>query len=239
MTAPFLSATLCTATYRAARSTRTLSGSVQIPPEDGIPAFGAVGIVASFGGLEALGEILSSLPATFCVPIFVVQHRPAVGVSRLREMLESRSALPVRDVCPGEIPEPGIVYLAPEDRHLIVERGGRLGLSAAPRVRFCRPAGDPLFETMATTFGPRAIGVVLTGLGNDGADGVLAIRRAGGVVLAQSPGTARGPGMPTAAIATGAVHFAYPVAALASVLVTLVMVPGSAGHFGIARVAVG
>jgi two-component system chemotaxis response regulator CheB len=194
-------------------------------------AFDVVAIAASLGGLDAIGQVLASLPPDFPAAIAVVQHRDPSQPSWLAQLLGRRAQMPVADAKAGQPLRPGTVVLAPPDQHLLVTADGTIALSGEPRVQHARPAADPLFESVARRYGPRAIGVVLTGQLGDGAIGAQAIHRRGGRVLAQDPSTARAPGMPRAAIATGCVDFVLPLPLIGPALVTLVMTPGAAQLF--------
>lgn len=195
------------------------------------PAFDLVVVAGSAGCFDPLAAILGGLPADFPLPIVVVRHLSPRGPSLAAGLLARRCALRVSDAAGGERPQPGTVYLAPPDRHLLVRPGGRLALSTGPKVAFTRPAADPLFTTAARAHGGRVLALVLSGQGRDGAQGATAIAAAGGTVLAQSPATCAAPAMPQAAIHTGRVAFILPPAALSAALIALGMVPGAAQFF--------
>lgn len=182
-----------------------------------------VGLVASAGGLAALSVILSALPADFPAPLLVVQHLGPRHRSWLAEILGRRVALLVTEVRGGERPRGGRVYVAPPDRHLVVRRGGLLGLSSSARIQYSRPSADVLLASMARIWKERTIAVVLTGRGRDGADGVLAIKRNGGRVIVQDEGTSESFGMPEAAFLTGVADRVLPLEAIAPELVALTM----------------
>lgn len=190
--------------------------------------FALVALTASMGGLEALTAVLAPLPADFPAPIVVVQHLSSRYPSRLVTLLSCRTALTVHWATRGVRVRPGTVYVAPANRHLLVTPAGTLAISQAPAVQFTRPAADPLFTSVAAVYGERAIGVVLSGMGRDGAAGVRAIKGHGGRVLVQEAATARAAAMPRAALATGCVDFALPLPVIAPALMALVMVPGAA-----------
>lgn len=191
-------------------------------------AFDIVAMTASLGGLDALSRVLGALPPDFPVPILVVQHMSARYPSHLAEILSKRCMLPVTWTYPGQRLYSGGVYVAPPDWHLLVGAGGAIQLSRQPRVQFVRPSADVLFESVAAIYRERAIGVVLTGLCNDGAYGASAIKRAGGRVLTQDRATSKAFGMPQATITTGCVDFVLPLPTIAPALVALTMVPGAA-----------
>lgn len=161
--------------------------------------YGMVVVGASLGGLYAVRAVLSVLPATFPLPMAVVQHRDSNATDSLRFVLQAACAFHVREV-EDKLPiEPGNAYLAPAGYHLLVD-GDHFALSTEDPVLFAQPSIDVLFETASESFGPRLIGVVLTGSSDDGAAGLAAIRRHGGTVLIESPGTAAAPEMPEAAL---------------------------------------
>ena len=184
-------------------------------------AYDLIVIGASWGGLEAVGALLGALPAGFGVPIAVAQHRSSTSSDEaLVPTLGRVSAPPVYAVNDKDpIRSPG-VYIAPADYHLLVERG-HFALSVDERVQFARPSVDVLFESAADVYGPRLIGVVLTGANADGAAGLARIRRKGGFTLVQDPETADRRAMPDAAIATGAARRVLAPAAIPSVLLEL------------------
>jgi two-component system chemotaxis response regulator CheB len=138
------------------------------------------------------------------------------------QVVGRQSRLPVTHAEDGTHLEAGHVYMAPPDRHLLVKRGGEITLTDTELVNFVRPSADLLFESVAAVYGPRAIAVVLTGSGHDGALGVTAIKQRGGTVVAQDEATSEFFGMPSAAIKTGVVDFVLPLDEIAPKLVTLV-----------------
>jgi two-component system chemotaxis response regulator CheB len=157
-----------------------------------------IAIGASTGGLAALRTIVAGLPASLPAAVCVVQHIDG-HESRLASLLDAAGQLPAADAKDGDPVEPGRIYVAPPDHHLIVGPN-RLGLTRGPRENFVRPAADPLFRSAAETLGRKAIGVVLTGRLSDGAAGLYEIKRRGGVAVVQDPDEAEAPGMPRAAI---------------------------------------
>jgi len=181
-----------------------------------------VAIAASAGGITALKNVLSELPADFPVPVVVVQHLDPRHRTIIAEVLGRRAKLPVRLAQEGEQAEPGTVYIAPPDRHLLVGAAGMLSLSSSELVHFVRPSADLLFESVAGSYGPRAIACVLTGSGSDGAMGVSAVKSRGGTVIAEDPELAEFKGMPEAAVASGAVDYTLPLDEIAAVIRGLV-----------------
>ena len=179
-----------------------------------------VAIGSSWGGLEALSVLLAGLPADFPAPVLIAQHRSPQGhSSALANLLSGHSKLTVVEADDKEPIEPGHVYLAPSDYHLLVETGS-LALSTAELVRYSRPSVDVLFESAADAYGAGVIGVVLTGANDDGARGLARIRRHGGVGVVQDPATALRREMPEAAVASGADHV-VPLDEIAPLLVHL------------------
>jgi two-component system chemotaxis response regulator CheB len=186
------------------------------------PATRVVAIAASSGGLVALSEVLRTLPATLPAAILVLQHLAPDQRSHLAAILAGRTALGVREAAQGMRLEDGEVYVAPPGAHLLVGGGGRLVLSHLPPVHWCRPSADRLFASVGARYGPRAIAVVLTGYGVDGAEGAQVLRRQGGVVLVQDEATSTRPDMPRAARRAGGVDRVLPLGDIAAELETLV-----------------
>ena len=183
--------------------------------------FDLVAVGVSWGGLHALSVLVAGLPARFPAAVAVVQHRGVDSeAGALAGILSGRGPLEVREVDDKDPVVPGRVHLAPADYHLLVERDG-FALSTDERVSFSRPSVDVLFESAADVYGPRLIGVVLTGANEDGAAGVRRIKARGGVTFAEDPQTAERPDMPRAAIATGAVDRVLPLAEIPPALVEL------------------
>jgi two-component system chemotaxis response regulator CheB len=186
------------------------------------PATRVVAIAASSGGLAALSEVLRRLPATLPAAILVLQHLAPNQRSHLAAILAYRTALGVRQAAQGMRLEDGEVYVAPPGAHLLVGVDGRLVLSQLPPVHWCRPSADRLFVSVGTRYGPRAIAVVLTGYGVDGAEGAQALRRLGGTVLVQDDATSTCPDMPRAARRAGGVDRVLPLGDIAAEIENLV-----------------
>lgn len=183
-----------------------------------------IAIGASAGGPSALSTMLSSLPADLPVPVVVVQHMLDEFVPGLARWLNDGSPLKVRVASDGMILEPGVVHLSSGAAHLTVARRGdglvaRL-ITAQGAYRY-RPSVDVLFESVATTCGASAIGMLLTGMGDDGAAGLLAMRQAGGRTFAQDKSSCTVFGMPAAAIELGAVEQVLPLNRLSNVILKL------------------
>lgn len=189
---------------------------------DGAKGFGIVAIASSAGGIVALGRVLGGMPAGLTVPVVVVQHLDPRHESVIAEVLGRRARLKIKLAEAEERAEPGFVYIAPPDRHLLVGQQGTLTLSSSALVHFLRPSADLLFESVAGAYGSGAIACVLTGTGSDGAMGVRAVKSRGGTVIVEDPESAEFRGMPDAAVATGAVDFVLPLDEIAPVLTGLV-----------------
>jgi len=172
--------------------------------------FELIVIGCSLGGMHALEKILCALPAEFDTPIAIAQHRHKNSDGGLVEFFRRSCKVRVMDADDKQWIEPGTVYFAPADYHLLVEKG-EFSLSVDEQVHHSRPSIDVLFESAADAYGAALIGVVLTGANDDGAAGVRRIKSRGGLVVAQDPRTAEAPAMPDAAIATGAVDQVLPL----------------------------
>lgn len=183
--------------------------------------FDIVAVGASAGGLAALKRVLGGLPPDFPLPIVIVQHLDRRHRSLMADILSRTSPLTVKQAEEGDKLEPGCVYIAPPDNHLLVNADGTLSLTRTELVHFVRPSADLLFESVAASYRDRAIAVVLTGTGSDGAMGVRAIKQNGGTVIAQDEKTSEFPSMPLAALQTGSVDFSLPLDEIAGALVTL------------------
>ena len=180
-----------------------------------------VAIGGSTGAPGAVARILRCLPWDYPLPLFVVIHIGPLFSASLSEWLDAQCSMPVRLAVDGElIPRLGaaVVLMPPADRHLLVE-GGRVRLRGGPERHFCRPSVDVLFESVAHEIGARTVACLLTGMGNDGAAGLLAIRRAGGDTLAQDEETSAIYGMPQAAIRLGAAARVLPIERIAPALI--------------------
>ncbi len=173
------------------------------------PPFDSLLVGASTGGPPAIQRLLEGLRSDLAVPVLVVQHMPLGFTKAFAERLNAHLSLPVREVENGEALLPGTVYIAPAGRHLTLERqGGRLlaRLAAEPAGERHRPSVDVLFRSGAAVLGDRVLAVLLTGMGSDGAEGLLEVRRAGGYTLAQDAESCIVYGMPKTAMQLGAVR---------------------------------
>ena len=163
-------------------------------------SYALVAIGASWGGLNALQQVLGALPAEFAAPVVIAQHRSARSDDTvLGALLDGRSKLAIRDADDKDELRAGVVLIAPPDYHMLIDPGV-VALSTEAPVAFSRPSIDVLFESAADAYGEQAVGVVLTGSNADGARGLAAIHRRGGLAVIQDPKTAERPEMPQAAI---------------------------------------
>jgi two-component system, chemotaxis family, protein-glutamate methylesterase/glutaminase len=193
------------------------------PPNFPDAAFDLVAVAASAGGLKAISEVLDGLPPNFPAAIAIVQHLDPRHRSLMADILSRRTRLQVKEAREQDRLSPGTVYIAPPNRHLLVNPDGSLSLTQSELVHFVRPSADLLFDSVAATYKERAIAVVLTGTGNDGVMGVQAIAKMGGTVIAQDEESSEFFGMPNAAIQTACVDFILPLAEIASALISLVV----------------
>ena len=178
-------------------------------------------IGSSTGGPQALTAVLKSLPADFPVPIAIVQHMPPIFTRNLANRLNQECALEVREAAGGELLERGKVFIAPGDFHMELRREGaniRTYLHQAPPENSCRPAVDVLFRSAAQVYGLGALGVVLTGMGQDGLRGAEHIVQRGGTMVAQDEATCVVWGMPRAVVEARLAHSIQPLSAVAEEL---------------------
>jgi two-component system chemotaxis response regulator CheB len=182
------------------------------------PYIRMVAIGASTGGPQALHAILTQLPANFPVPVVCVQHISHGFLQGLVDWLNSECALTVTIAQMGQRPQAGQVYFPPEGKHLELDRSGQFWYSSAPPLSGHRPSVTVTFEAVAKFYGRSALGILLTGMGRDGADGMDAIARNGGVTIAQNEATCVVFGMPKEAIALGAARYVLPINDIAPIL---------------------
>jgi two-component system, chemotaxis family, protein-glutamate methylesterase/glutaminase len=179
---------------------------------------------ASAGGIEAVVELAGHLPRDFPGSLFVVIHFPGSASSTLPQILSRAGPLAARHAQDGEPIQTGRIYVAPPDLHMLLE-AGHIRLSGGPKENGSRPAIDPLFRTAARSYGPRVIGVILSGNLNDGTAGLITIKQRGGVAMVQTLESALYPGMPTSAMEHLAVDYALPPGEIAELLSELAQQP--------------
>jgi two-component system chemotaxis response regulator CheB len=187
-----------------------------------VPPFDIVAIAASAGGLKAITEVLAALPADFPAALVVVQHLDPRHRSLMADILNRRTALRVKEAAHGDRLEAGTAFVAPPNHHLLVDPDRTLALTKTELVHFVRPSADLLFESVAGSHRERAIAVVLSGSGVDGAMGVRAIKKTGGTVIVQEPSSSEFRGMPDAAENTQQADFILPLGEIAAAIVSLV-----------------
>ena len=184
-----------------------------VPPRRGLRPYSmaavrAIFIGSSTGGPQAVTRLMTDLgPATGNVPVLIAQHMPAMFTAILAEHVAKASGRPAVEGIDGTVLQPGRIYIAPGGFHMRVARSGEvpvIRIIDGPPVNFCKPAIDPLFESAAEVFGVNTLGIVLTGMGSDGARGARRIADAGGTVIAQDEETSVVWGMPGATVAAGA-----------------------------------
>ena len=180
----------------------------------------AIVIGASAGGVEALGQLLPALPVDLRPAVFVVLHLPRDRPSLLVDIFEPKCVRPVREAQDKEPVEPGTVYLAPPDYHLLLDTGPQIALSADEPVHWSRPSIDVLFESAADLYGPRLMAILLTGANEDGAAGSAAAQRAGAVTVVQRPDDAQVPLMPASALRLFAPTHVLTLDGIAALLAT-------------------
>jgi two-component system chemotaxis response regulator CheB len=175
-------------------------------------------IASSTGGPQALLRVVPQLRLVERAALIIVQHMPDGFTGALAEQLTEAAGFPVREARSGDATEAGTALLAPGGTHLIVSRGGRIELRADPPQHGVRPAADPTLVSASQVFGARVIGVVLTGMGRDGAKGLAAVKASGGTTLAQDKASSLVYGMPKAAVELGVVDTVAPLDRIAAVL---------------------
>ncbi len=193
------------------------------------PQIVAIGI--STGGPEALAKVLPNLPASFPVPIVIVQHMPALFTKLLAERLNNTCKIKVVEGAEGLILQPGVAYIAPGDYHLLVkESDGKFMLSVnqGPPENSCRPAADVLFRSVADVYGKRALGVIMTGMGHDGLKGLRIMHAKGASVIAQDEASSVVWGMPSGVVQEGLADKVLPVDQLAGSIERSVMMKSAA-----------
>jgi two-component system, chemotaxis family, protein-glutamate methylesterase/glutaminase len=234
---------------------KALAGRVSLPPAAvALPAArtpvvplpraaGGIDILTigvSTGGPNALAAMLPSLPKTLPVPVVIVQHMPPMFTRLLAERLNAQCGLDVLEGQAGQPVVPGRIYIAPGDYHMVVTRQGTrhvLALNQAPPENSCRPAVDVLFRSVVEHFGARTLGVILTGMGQDGLRGCELIREAGGQVLAQDESTSVVWGMPGFVARAGLADRVLPLDMIAAEITKRCAAGAAAPHIGVSRVS--
>jgi two-component system chemotaxis response regulator CheB len=185
----------------------------------------AVVVGVSTGGPAALALLLPDLTRRVTAPVLVVQHMPAGFTRSLADSLARKCPVPVVEAGDGQLVEGRIVYIAPGDRHFLVrsQGDGRVvtALNDQPRQNGCRPSADVLFRSAAAAYGPEAVGIILTGMGCDGTEGLAALKRAGAATIAQDEASSIVWGMPGSAVAAGHIDQVLPLAKIAAAVQAL------------------
>ena len=184
--------------------------------------FKAVAIGVSTGGVSALKFVLGALPADFPVPVLITTHITPDSDDGLALLLNTLSAIRVKEADEQETTSPGTVYLAPANYHLLVERNGNLALSVDPPVNFSRPSVDVLFESAADVYGSALIGIIMTGAGSDGSRGLLKIKNRGGLTIIQEPADAEMDSMPKSAMQLQKADYVVPLKVIPNLLMRLI-----------------
>jgi two-component system, chemotaxis family, protein-glutamate methylesterase/glutaminase len=179
---------------------------------------------ASAGGIETVAQLVAGLQPGFAGAVFIVVHFPGSVTSTLPHILSRAGPLQARHAVDGEAVEPGLIYVAPPDHHLLLE-DGLVRLTRGPKENGFRPAVDPLFRSAAGTYGPRVVGVVLTGNLNDGTAGLRSIKQRGGLAVVQSLETALYQGMPRSAMEHVEVDYVLAPAEIPQLLSELALQP--------------
>ncbi|HKS27161.1 MAG TPA: chemotaxis protein CheB [Pyrinomonadaceae bacterium] len=184
-------------------------------------------IGTSSGGIHALKELVAGLPADFKASIFIILHVAPYSLGILPEILERAGSLPASNAHDWEKFEPGHIYVGPPDRHLLIDESGYMRVTRGPRENRFRPAIDPLFRSAAHAFGPRVVGVILTGWLDDGTAGMWAVKQRGGTCVVQNPEEAFAPAMPLNAVKHVEVDHIISLKEIAPLLVRLTNEPAT------------
>jgi two-component system chemotaxis response regulator CheB len=189
-----------------------------------VPIKDIIVIGASAGGIEALRTIVGGLPKDFPASIFVVLHTAPQSPGVMADILDRSGVLPATNAVDKERIQPGHIYVAPPDHHLVIEPN-RIRLTRGPKENRFRPAVDPLFRSAAQVYGPRVIGVILTGNLDDGSAGLRAVKQLGGTAVVQNPEDAFAPSMPRSALRQVKADYRLPSSEIASLLMRLTSIP--------------
>jgi len=192
-----------------------------VTPRKSLGDIDGIAIGTSAGGVEALSTLLPALPEGLGAAIFIVLHLPRERPSMLVDIFTPKCALPVREAQDKEPVQPGTVYFAPPDYHLLVDQGPQFALSVDDPVNFSRPSIDVLFETAADVYQERLLGIILTGANEDGARGLEAVNRCGGTTVVQQPESAQSSLMTEAALKRTTADFVLTLKEIAQLLQTL------------------
>lgn len=209
----------------SARKTLPKRAAAPPSPEAGSCCSVAVTIASSTGGPRALAEIIPQIPSDLGIAVFIVQHMPKDFTRSLAQRLDLTSPMPVAEAVDNELVSANRVYMAPGGVHMVVAdspAGPVVRLDTGAPVWGVRPAADPMFKSAAKIFGRNTIGVILTGMGRDGAEGLMVLRAAGGTAVVQDESTSLIYGMPQAALAAGGADHILPITEIASKLVDIV-----------------
>lgn len=211
-----------TATLVVPRMTDALLPGKSKPNSSDAPT-NVIAVGASTGGTEALRVFLAALP-TDCPPVAIVQHMPEVFTRAFAERLNQDLRIEVREACDGDRLQTGLALIAPGNRHMLVNRSGSELVAQVvdgPLVSRHRPSVDVLFHSVAASVGPKAVGVIMTGMGDDGAQGLCEMKESGATTIAQDEASCVVFGMPREAIARGAVNVVLPLEEIASAALNL------------------
>jgi len=181
-------------------------------------------IGASLGGVKALQTLVMTLPNDLAASLFIVLHILASQPSQLPVILRHSASLPVLHAVENMAIEQGKIYIAPPDHHLLLKEG-YMHLGTGPKEQYVRPAVNVLFRSAAHAYGPRVVGVILTGNGQDGTAGLQVVKQHGGITIVQDPGDADFPSMPQSALKHVKVDYTVPLLSIAPLLTRLVSCP--------------
>jgi two-component system chemotaxis response regulator CheB len=183
--------------------------------------FKAVVIGGSAGSLDVLLKLLPALQPIVSFTAIIVLHRKNSGDSTLEDLLAGRTTIPVREVEDKDSLRPGIIYVAPADYHLLIEKNLTFSLDDSEKVNYSRPSLDVTFESAADVYGDSLVGILLSGANSDGTNGLMAIKKAGGITIAQKPETAQSAFMPQQAIFNVPIDFILDIPELISFINSL------------------
>lgn len=180
----------------------------------------AVVIGGSSGSIDVLLKLLPNLKAPLPLAIILVLHRKNAVESTMTELFASKTTIPVKEVEDKDPVEPGTIYIAPADYHLLIEQNREFSLDSSEKINFSRPSLDVTFESAAEVYGPSLVGIILSGANADGTNGLKAVKQAGGLIIAQKPETAQVAYMPEHAILHNTIDFIFDVSELATFINT-------------------